>query len=85
MSDVQILPSDEDAPEEKLEKLPQDISRPFSPPEDSKSSIPEDHPAYDSADADAHQAYDEGNSNAAETNDPGDRGIKDYDPSKGSS
>jgi hypothetical protein len=77
---VPILPSDEDNAEERLEKLPEDNDRSFSPPDDVKSTVPDDNEVYDSMDDDEHQAYDEGKSNAAEVNDPGDRGVKVYRP-----
>jgi hypothetical protein len=80
MSDVQILPSNEDSKEERQEKLSGDYTRPFSPPDDVKSTVGSDNQAFDSADVSTQQAYDENISNAAEVNDPGDRGVKGYRP-----
>jgi hypothetical protein len=77
---VPILPSDEDNAEERQEKLPADYDRPFSPPDDVKSTVSDDNEMFDSMDVDPHQAYDEGKSNAAEVNDPGDRGVTGYKP-----
>jgi hypothetical protein len=79
-SQVPILPTNEDSPEERLEKLPEDHDRPFSMPDDVKSTVGDDNEMFDSMDVDPHQAYDEGKSNAAEVNDPGDRGVKAYKP-----
>jgi hypothetical protein len=79
-SQVPILPSDEDTAEERQEKLSQDYTRPFSPPDDVKSTVGDDNQVFDSMDVDPHQVYDEGKSNAAEANDPGDRGVKGYRP-----
>jgi hypothetical protein len=79
-SQVPILPTNEDNSEERLEKLPQDHDRPFSLPEDVKSTVPDENEVFDSMDVDPHQAYDEGKSNAAEVNDPGDRGITGFRP-----
>jgi hypothetical protein len=82
MDDVQvpILPTDEDNAEERQEKLVQDGDRPFSPPDDVKSTVSDDNQAFDSMDVDPQQAYDEGKSNAAEVNDAGDRGVTGYRP-----
>jgi hypothetical protein len=77
---VPILPTDEDNQEERQEKLGGDYTRPFSPPDDVKSSVSDDTEMFDSVDVDSHQAYDEGKSNAAEVNDPGDRGVRAYKP-----
>jgi hypothetical protein len=79
---VPILPTDEDNAEERQEKIAGDYTRPFSPPDDVKSTVRDDNEMFDSMDADAHQAYDEGASNAAEVNDPGDRGVRAYKPKR---
>jgi hypothetical protein len=79
-SQVPILPTNEDNGEERQEKLPQDYDRPFSLPDDVKSTVSDDNEVFDSMDVDPHQAYDEGKSNAAEVNDPGDRGVTGYRP-----
>jgi hypothetical protein len=75
-----ILPSDEDNAEERQQKLSGDYTRPFSLPDDVKSTVNDDNEMFDSMDADPHQAYDENKSNAAEVNDPGDRGVRAYKP-----
>jgi hypothetical protein len=77
---VPILPTDEDNAEERQQKLAGDYTRPYSPPDDIKSTVGDDNEMFDSMDVDSHQAYDEGKSNAAEVNDSGDRGVKAYKP-----
>jgi hypothetical protein len=77
---VPILPTDEDNAEERQEKLVGDYTRPFSPPDDVKSTVKTDNEMFDSMDVDTHQTYDEGASNAAEVNDAGDRGVRAYKP-----
>jgi hypothetical protein len=77
---VPILPTDEENAEERQEKLPEDNTRPYSPPDDVKSTVGDDNEVFDSMNVDSHQAYDENKSNAAEVNDPGDRGVKGYKP-----
>jgi hypothetical protein len=77
---VPILPTDEENAEERQEKLPEDYDRPFSLPDDVKSTVKDDNEMFDSMDVDSHQAYDEGKSNAAEVNDPGERGVTSYKP-----
>jgi hypothetical protein len=79
-SQIPILPTNEDSKEERQEKLYGDFTRPFSPPDDVKSTVGDDNEVYDSADTDSHQAYDENLSNSAEVNDPGDRGVRDFKP-----
>jgi hypothetical protein len=68
---VPILPTDEDNAEERQEKLVGDYTRPFSPPDDVKSTVKTDNEMFDSMDADTH---------AAEVNDAGDRGVRAYKP-----
>jgi hypothetical protein len=82
MNDTQvpILPTDEENNEERQEKLAGDYTRPFSPPDDVKSTVDENNQMFDSMDVDPHQVYDEGKSNAAEVNDPGERGVRGYKP-----
>jgi hypothetical protein len=53
---VPILPTNEDSAEERQEKLPEDFTRPFSPPDDIKSTVADDNEIFDSGDADPHQA-----------------------------
>jgi hypothetical protein len=60
--------------EEKEEKLPEDNSKPFSPPSDVKGQgrLPKDHPNLDT-DIDEDEWYGEGGNAAAEEPDnPGD-------------
>jgi hypothetical protein len=65
--------------EEEQEKESQDYSRPASPPEGVKDTIPKDHPEIDT-NMDIQEWYDEGRSGAAEVSDPGFRGIASYTP-----
>ncbi|HET9721959.1 MAG TPA: hypothetical protein VFP32_02930 [Candidatus Saccharimonadales bacterium] len=65
--------------EEDLEKEAQDYSRPASPPEGVKDSIPKDHPQTDT-NMDVQEWYDEGRSGAAEVSDPGSQGVLGYNP-----
>jgi hypothetical protein len=60
MDDTQIpiLPSNEDNAEERQQKLSEDYTRPFSLPDDVKSTVSDDNQMFDSMDADSHQAYD---------------------------
>jgi hypothetical protein len=81
-SQVPILPTDEDNQEERQEKLAGDFTRPYSLPDDVKSTVGDDNEMFDSMDVDTQQAYDEGASNAAEVNDPGDRGVRAYKPKR---
>lgn len=54
--------------EENQQKLANDDSRPFSPPDDAQDNIPPDDPALDTG-IDSHQWYDEGREGAAGTSD----------------
>jgi hypothetical protein len=77
---VPILPTDEDNAEERQEKLAGDYTRPYSPPDDIKSTVSDDNEMFDSMDVDSHEVYDVNKSNAAEVDDPRDRGVKGYKP-----
>lgn len=70
---------EEENDEEKEEKLPNDYSSPFSPPEGQQDRIPQDHQSLDALNSD-QEWYDEGREGEAETHDPGDQGIKGYHP-----
>jgi len=60
--------------EEDLEKLPQDFSKPFSPPQDIQDDVPVDHPAMD-GDGDPMEWYDEGRTGVS--------GVKDQEERAG--
>ncbi|HVS78975.1 MAG TPA: hypothetical protein VHD84_01660 [Candidatus Saccharimonadales bacterium] len=65
--------------EENQEKEAQDYSRPFTPPEGTQDTIPEDYPELDT-NMDNQEWYDEGRSGAAEVSDPGNQGVLGYTP-----